>query len=175
MKRCLFVLSAMIFLTTPAFATDKAPGFTTFDTAGNELVLAELLEQNELVVLNFWIAGCQPCYDLVAYTDAFQHEYAADGLASYVVYDYCELGAEAGEEFFKATGITLPVIEDCTGELSDLFGVCAYPHLFIIGKDGVILWDDCGYLCGDEICIQALIHEYLRGVELEWDEIVELK
>jgi len=175
MFRVLGILCLSMLYSVSIVAAESVPDISAVDMRGNSIELEQLLEENQLVMLTFWIAGCQPCNDLLEYSQAFQNTYGDEGLATIVIYDYCDFTEDIANQFFETSNLSLPVIEDRTGIFGDAYGVCAYPHTIVIDKSGDIFWDDCGYRCGDEVCLQAMLHEQLRGEELLWNEIIYLE
>lgn len=150
------------------------PDFTTLDRAGRLVSLSQLLEESRLVVVNFWLAGCAPSNELLPYLQAFQEEYAEDGLSCIVIYRRFDCTSELGEDYLEQHVYGMPVVEDRSGELQRLFDVEAFPHTFVICKDWEILFDECGYRSGDETQLQGVIHGELRNELLPQSEVIHL-
>jgi hypothetical protein len=145
------------------------------DRAGKNVSLAELLESNKLVLLNFWLAGCGPSSELLPYIQAFQDTYAAEGLQCVVVYCYHECTAEIADQYLAEHEYTMPIIEDRSGELQQLFCVNAFPHTCLLTSAGELLLNDCGYCSGAEVAMQELIHQQLLKQPLAPDQVINLR
>ncbi len=157
----------------PAVASDVID-FSAVDRQGEEISLSELLEDNKLVLINFWLAGCGPSNELLPYLQAFQDTYETEGLSSVIIYRYFQCTADLGEYYFGANDYTIPIVEDRTGKLQDLFAVRAFPHTIIVDCECKTLLDECGYCRGYEVCIQELIHHELLGQPLHSNQVIDL-
>lgn len=172
MRRMLFII-VLVMVPLGAFAADQAPMFIASDRSGKVIELEQLSEDNEMVLLNFWMAGCHPCAEVLPYVDAFQGKYAEAGLASVVVYVYCEITADIGEHFWEQHNYNLPVVMDCDGTISCCYSVCSYPHTVMV-RDGEIVYELSGYEEGSELEIQQTLHKLLHGKPLPAGEVINL-
>lgn len=175
MTRLVALFSVCFLLAaSPAFAISEFE-FTATDCTGENIALSELFENHELVLINFWLAGCGPSCDLLPYVQAFQDTYAGDGLQCLIVYCYYECTAESAEHYFAANEYTMPIIEERTGDICKLFCVNAFPHTVILDCEGRLLLNECGYLSGDEVAMQELIHQQLLNCALSASQVINLR
>ena len=174
MTRLVGLLLTCIVLITSSTPASEAPDFSAIDRSGREISLSQFLAENNLVLVYYWMAGCTPSTKLLPFVQAFQDTYADEGLSCVVVYSWFRCTAELGEQYLERHEYTIPVIEDRSGRLQELFSVRAFPHTVILDSEGRILLDECGYSCGDEIAIQELLHSELTGNPLPADRIISL-
>lgn len=109
--------------------TDTGEPFATADLAG------------EVLVVNFWYAGCAPCRAEAPDLDALAQQYEGNG-ASFVgvnIYD----GAETSLAFARKFGVTYPsLLDKKTGEVRLAFAgeipPQAVPTTFVLDAEGRI-------------------------------------
>lgn len=53
--------------------------------------------------------------------------------------------AEVINQYWKDNEFTLTAVQQSGGEVSEAFGVMAYPTNYVIGKDGKVVWRGVGY------------------------------
>ena len=173
MSRLIALCIGFFILTLPV-AAEEPPRYAITDQQGQEGTFTSLLSGDRLVLVNFWLAGCEPSNELLPYLQAFQDTYGPDGLRSVVIYrSYGDTG-DLADCYFTANDITLPIVEDQTGLLQEQYDVCAFPHTVLIDYEGNLLLDVCGYSQGFEVCIQQIIHQELRDHVLQADQVIRL-
>lgn len=126
---------------------DKAPDFTLTDTAGHEHSLAALLADGKVVVLEWFNPDC-PFIKKHHATHKTMNDLYARFLDDNVVWLAINSGApgkqgyglernrKAREEF----GMPYPILIDEAGAVGRLYGAKTTPHMFIVGKDGRLLY-----------------------------------
>lgn len=90
----------------------------------------------DVVVLDFWSAGCVPCIGLLPKVDAVAKKFKDRGVAFYAMNE--GESADDVRAFFKARGIGLTATLRNKDANFDAFKVDAIPMLFVIDKNGVI-------------------------------------
>jgi len=113
---------------------DKMMEFTITDVDGRTYKLSELLQENKLVILDFWYVSCNPCKKEFPYFEAALEAYGDDIVLLavdpfYSAEDICQLRDEMGLRF--------PVFQDPLG-LSGGFRVESYPTTVFIDSTGTI-------------------------------------
>lgn len=115
--------------------------FTLTDTDGNTYRLSDLLQQNQLVILDFWYVSCEPCKSEFSFFESAIQKYG-DKLTLLAINPFDTIDAiTALRHQLNAnanTGISFPMLQD-TCKLSLGFDVLSYPTTVFIRSDGVIL------------------------------------
>ena len=121
---------------------DKAPQFTLSDSTGNEVSLADF--KGKVVVLE-WVNPDCPFVKRHYKEGSMKHLSSAYSESMGVVWltinstNYMDASANAA--FVKKEGITWPVLVDQDGAVGHAYGAATTPHMFVIGKDGKVVYD----------------------------------
>lgn len=153
MKKLALILVALLLsgcVAAPGGGTTTAPeeqtpsGFPglggvmpdmTFQTAdGRELTLYGLLEEKQLVVLNFWFEDCPWCLKEFPVMELAYQEYLQD--VEIIALNPTD-GMEAIQAFQQKRGLSFPMAP-CRPSDAREAGVSAYPTSIFIDRDGVV-------------------------------------
>ena len=151
----------------------SAPNFELEDLEGDEYALEDLLEECDLLVIDFWQAGCKPCNELVAHLQEYYEEYQDSGVEFVIISRDTALTVAQVEPFFKSHKYTFRVLLDTELEVSKDYGVKSSPASFMINPDGEIIWQHYSYKSGQEEEYVEVIETYLAGEEVEFDDEAE--
>lgn len=108
--------------------------FTLTDTDGNSYTLSQLLQEKDLVILNFWFVNCGPCKAEFPYFEAIHNSYDNVQLLTMNHIDSQESIIALREQM----GVTFPMISENIG-FQQGFGIYAYPTTVFIDSTGKIL------------------------------------
>ncbi|MGD2081104.1 MAG: TlpA disulfide reductase family protein [Nitrospirota bacterium] len=138
------LLCGVLMLAPPApawaFGADslvgsRAPEFALRDMHGKYVSLTAL--RGKVVVLNFWATWCPPCRKELPGLEGLRREYAGRGLAVVAVStDSTERGIR---KFLAETPLSLRVVHDRDGRISQLYGVFSLPTTFVIDRRGIVI------------------------------------
>ena len=107
----------------------------TFQTAdGRELTLYGLLEEKQLVVLNFWFEDCPWCLKEFPVMELAYQEYRQD--VEIVALNPSD-SMEAIRDFQQKRSLSFPMAP-CRASTAREAGVSAYPTSIFIDRDGVV-------------------------------------
>lgn len=107
----------------------------TFNTAdGETLTLSALLEEKELVVLNFWFQDCPWCLREFPVMEVAYQQYRED--VEIVALNPVD-GSEKIKEFQDAKSLSFPMVA-CPRSWAVEAGVSGYPTSIFIDRDGVV-------------------------------------
>jgi len=165
----LFAVIASLLFTSLAFAADAAD-FELEDLEGDDYALEDLLDECDLLLIDFWQVGCKPCNELVAHLQDYYDEYQEEGVEFVIISRDTSLTVSQVEPFFKSHEYTFRVLLDTDLDVSKDYGVKTSPATFIINTDGEIIWQHYGYKAGQEEEILEVIEAFLAGEEIEFDE-----
>ena len=160
--------------------------FTITDTEGNEYTLSKLLEQKDMVMLNFWYTSCTYCVQEFPYMDSTYQEYS-DSIEIIALNPYTSDTAEDVKDFkdnFYATfptetltsgGLSMPMAKDDTG-IAGAFDLEGFPTSVVIDRYGVICMIHAGGLIGEDFfyyIYDAFVGEdYTQVLYESFDELV---
>ena len=116
--------------------------FTVTTSDGGTFTLSEVLQEKELVVINFWATWCPPCKAEFPAMNAVLLEYgdSVDCIAISVS------DSNAAVQAFKnENGYSFKMAAVGAGNnLEDFFGVYAIPHTVMVDRYGVIVFNETG-------------------------------
>lgn len=121
----------------------QAPDFELIDLDGNPVRLTDF--QGYVVVLNFWASWCPPCREEMPDLQKLATDYAGKGLRVLAVNTTYADSPEAARKFVAELGLTLPVLLDETGKVTEeAYGVLGLPVSFWIDRKGIIQFINLG-------------------------------
>ena len=115
--------------------------FTLTDINGVEYTLSEILEEKQMVMLNFWFTGCPPCRDEFPHINASYNTYK-DSVEILAINDYptASESAENVASFVETYGLDMPVFKVGYGSAVSIsrFPTEYYPTTVLIDRYGLI-------------------------------------
>lgn len=119
----------------------------TFNTAhGETLTLSGLLEERQLVVLNFWYEDCPWCVREFPVMEVAYQNYRED--VQIVALNPVD-GAEAVKAYREKHGMSVTMAA-CSQSLARSCGVSSYPTSIFIDRDGVVCLIQIGAILSAE-------------------------
>jgi len=129
-------------------AGDAAPEFILTDTEGNEVTLSEILEGETVVVLEWFNPDCPFVKKHHQNTRSMAETYAIaeeEGVVWLAINSGAPgkqgNGLERNQKAIEEYEIVYPVLLDESGEVGKAYGAKTTPHMFIIGMDGVVVYE----------------------------------
>ena len=169
MRRISVILLALLLaLVGSSVYAEEAQEFELEDLEGDEYSLEGLLEECDLLVIDFWQVGCKPCNELLVHLQEYYDEFKDEGVEFVIISRDTSLTLAGVEPFFKTNEYTFRVLLDTELEVSNDYGVKASPATFIINPDGEIIYQHYAYKTGQEEEILEVIEAYLAGDEIEF-------
>jgi alkyl hydroperoxide reductase subunit AhpC len=129
---------------TVAEVGKPAPDFTLKDLDGNDVSLASF--KGKIVVLEWWNPGCP--FVNKAHEKGGLVGLAKKHAANGVVWLAINSGAQGKQGFEpgdnqdkkKRFGLEHPILRDTTGAVGHLYGATNTPQMFVVGKDGTLVY-----------------------------------
>lgn len=140
----LILLIFAVSFTTSVFAIgpgDKAQDFTINNYDGVKYNLSEALANSKNgVIVMFWSTECpnvQPYNDRI---NDYAKEYTDNGFTVWAINSNSTEPTDAVASHTKNNNYVFPVLKDNNNVVADLFGATRTPEVYIIGKDGTVLY-----------------------------------
>lgn len=116
--------------------------FSAVDSDGNTVSLAQMLEEKEMVLINFFFTTCGPCANEFPYMEeAYQMYKDKVGVIALDPLD----DAATVATYQKSMGLTFPMAS-VQAAWSQTFGITGYPTSIIVDRYGVICMIEVGGL-----------------------------
>jgi thiol-disulfide isomerase/thioredoxin len=144
--------SGAVFQTGPVSAAERfqtyskigdlLPQFTVTTLDGKRFSSTEL--KDKVLVINLWATWCAPCraemprLESEVWKNSNPNDFAMLAIAR-------EETNEQITAFRKATGFTFPMAADPDRSIFKLFASGGIPRTYVIGKNGIILYQSLGY------------------------------
>ena len=114
---------------------DNAPAFSVKTENGKTLTQTNF--GGKLLVLNFWASWCQPCVQEVPSLDAFQKEFAPQGVV--VLGVSVDKNPELYNRFREQFNVSFETSRDPEWDLAAKYGTFQLPETYIINQDGKVV------------------------------------
>lgn len=149
-----------IFLALCALSLQAAlPDVTLKDIDGKSVNVAELTKSGKPVIISFFATWCKPCMRELKAIDELYAEWQDEyDVTMYIVSIDQAQDVQKVAPLVNGNGWEYQVLLDPNGTLKRAMNVQNIPHLFIIDKNGKIVYNHVGYNAGDEESIPT----YLR-------------
>ncbi len=148
MKR---LLIAAIGILIAIASSAQLPDITLTDVNGQKVNIASLSQQGHPVILSFFATWCKPCMrELSALHDLYPDWQAETGVEIIIV------SVDEGQDLLKVKPLVdgnnweYRALLDKDGQLKQALNVQSIPHVFVINKEGNIVYNHVGYVDGDE-------------------------
>lgn len=158
-KAILIALGVVFFLGYSNRA--GAVNFKLKTPSGQKVILEKLLEQGPVVV-SFWATWCHPCQEELQHLQNYYQIYADSGIGFLAVSIDEARNKQKVSSLISGKKITLPVALDPEQEAMKAFGLTDVPGLFILDRQGNIVYRHLGYKPGDEMLLQEEIKKIIQ-------------
>ena len=111
-----------------------APDFTLEGLDGDAVTLSDL--KGQIVVLDFWTTWCDPCVEGLEHLQQVSGDYADRGVVVLAI--NVEEDRDEVVKFVQDHGLTLRILLDTDGNVTDAYGVQGIPHQVVIDQGGAI-------------------------------------
>lgn len=151
MKRFAFI-ALILMLPVMAWAQKGLPSIEVKDIDGNSINVQSILDDGVPVILSFWYTTCKPCLqELGAVNDAFPDWIEeADFKVVAVSTDDSRSSAKV-KPMVNGRGWTdFTILLDENGDLKRAMNVQTQPTVFVLDKNGNVVYTHTGYTPGSE-------------------------
>jgi peroxiredoxin len=116
-------------------AGDTAPDFTITTDQGKTITRDNF--GGKLLVLNFWATWCAPCIEELPTLNAFQREFAPQGVV--VLGISIDRNERLYRQFLTRARISFPTARDPEADISASYGTFQIPETYIIDRSGKVV------------------------------------
>lgn len=133
------------------------------DTASGERVrLAELLQQQRIVLLSFWATWCEPCKLELPHLASLQQRYAGQGLTVLAISVDEPASVGGVKTYLRSHGIALTVPLDTERRVTDIYNPkMIMPYWVLLDRRGQPVRSHQGYLPGDENVLEREVRSLI--------------
>ncbi|ANE48285.1 hypothetical protein SY83_20580 [Paenibacillus swuensis] len=112
-----------------------APDFNLVDLKGETFHVGG--KRDKMLLLNFWASWCEPCKEEAPALQSFYDQHQ-DIIDIYAVNSTKNDKAADAKSFVQTYKFTFPSFLDIQGDVSDLYGIMAFPTSYLVDQEGVI-------------------------------------
>ncbi len=143
----IFILLIAFFTLTINAATalelgDVPSDYLGKDSNGDAVSLKD--HKGKIVVISFWASWCPPCLKELPILENIQNKVGEDKV-KVIAINFKEDRKKYRKITKLLSSLNLTVTHDKRGTIGKKFGVEAIPNLFIVGKNGELVFHNVGY------------------------------
>jgi thiol-disulfide isomerase/thioredoxin len=162
MKRNLFALSLILFVSVFAQAPQTLPNITLKDVNGKNKNVADYAKTGRITVINFWATWCTPCKKELTninenLLESWKEKYNVDLVA--VSIDNARNVLKV-KPYVDGQAWEFDVLLDVNEDLKRALNVNNVPYTILLDKKGNIVWKHEGYVEGNEYILDEQIKKY---------------
>ena len=134
----------------------KAPDF---NLQGDESIIKLSSYQGKLVYLDFWASWCVPCRQSFPFMNEMKKKYEKEGLKIIAV--NLDTDSEKAARFLKIIPAEFSIAYDPQGDVPKAYKVSVVPSLYLINRDGEIVYSHKGFRASENEKLEAKIKQHL--------------
>ncbi len=148
MKKILFI-ALLLWANLSAWAV--LPEVTIQDVDGHAVNVASLAQTGKPVIISFFATWCKPCMrELKALDDLYEDWHEDLGVEMYIVSVDQAQDSHKVKPLVDGNGWSYHVLLDPNGTFKRAMNVQNIPHMFVLNRQGEIIYNHVGYTEGDE-------------------------
>jgi len=121
---------------------DSPPNYLGKDSDGEDVTLEN--HKGKIVVISFWASWCSPCLKELPILENIQNKVGTDKI-KVIAINFKEDRKKFRKIKKLLSSLNLTLTHDKRGTIGKKYGVKAIPNLFIIGKNGQLVFHNVGY------------------------------
>lgn len=150
MRKSLFFLLFFLVISS-AFSQSKLPSVIIKDLKGQSINAAELHNDGNPMIINFWATWCSPCKrELNTIADLYPDWQDETGVKLYAISIDDARSQSRVLPYINGSSWEYEVFIDTNQDLKRAMNVNNVPHTFLLNGSGEIVWQHNNYSPGDE-------------------------
>jgi cytochrome c biogenesis protein CcmG, thiol:disulfide interchange protein DsbE len=125
--------------------------------AGKNVKLSEVLDDYNLVMIDFFFVGCKPCAEYMEYFDGWEKKFSDRGFKILAINTDPQQDTGNVKPYIDGRGYKFTVLLDPTGDVKKRLQVKAEPTTIMINKQREVVYRHQGYKKGVEADVEAAI------------------
>ncbi len=121
---------------------DVPPNYLGRDSNGDDVTLED--HKGKIVVISFWASWCTPCLKELPILENIQNKVGTDKV-KVIAINFKEDSKKYRKIKKLLSSLNLTLTHDKRGSIGKKFGVEAIPNLFIVSKNGELVFHNVGY------------------------------
>ncbi len=121
---------------------DVPPNYLGRDSSGDDVTLED--HKGKIVVISFWASWCTPCLKELPILENIQNKVGTDKV-KVIAINFKEDKKKYRKIKKLLSSLNLTLTHDKRGSIGKKFGVEAIPNLFIVDKNGELVFHNVGY------------------------------
>ena len=164
MKKILSLLVVTVFTFATLLAQETMPDVLVKTLDGHAINAKDIAAKNGPTVVAFWATWCSPCKkELDAYADYYDEWKEELGVEVYAVTIDTRRQLSKVAPMVESKGWEFPIISDENQQLQQALNFQTVPQVFILDKEGKIVYSHSGYVPGDEEEVAKKLEELAKG------------
>lgn len=135
-----------------------APNWSLKSLEGNEVRLDD--HKGDMVLIDFFYKSCFPCMQALPALQSLHEKFASRGLHVIGIDPY-DKDADDLKKFLSKRGVTYTILLS-EKDLPKEYKVSGYPTMYLIGKNGEVLYSQSGYGEGTEDKLEKIIEKNVK-------------
>ncbi len=123
---------------------EPAPMFSGTTADGRQIDLAQLIEQDKIVVLEWFNPDCpyvKKVYEKTTLMNDLAAQYGSENIAWVAINSSHYADADYNRKWAEKWNISHPIVVDQSGEIGKMYGAKTTPHMYVINSDGTLVYD----------------------------------
>ncbi len=151
-------LIGLVFVSTDLLAQKEIPALELKTLTGKSVLLKDAVSKGKITVLSIWATWCKPCHkelDAIAeFYEDWQKDYNVELIA--VTID-TQRALSKVKPMVSAYGWDYTILSDVNNSISQAMNFQSIPQIFLIDRNGKIVYAHSGYVPGAEYELEAEI------------------
>jgi thiol-disulfide isomerase/thioredoxin len=157
----IFVFCSCFYINTSFSQQLKLPELELKDIYDKKIQAQTICDSNDFTVLSFWATWCGPCIKELISIDSIYHDWQKKYNLRLVAVNID--GPQKKSAVIKKIADynwKYYVILDDNSDFATAMGVSSPPHIFLLNRNGDVIWQHAGYKRGDEVELEKKIIEF---------------